>query len=424
MEEILPIKLPIKVLKDENGDAFVPLITFDAIREHEDGQSLVQAVENKLEISNLIAGNQIELSVDGNNVTISNSAKGTQLINNLTTTVAGTGALDAAQGKVLKDSIPEVINNLTTIDSKKALSAHQGYVLAGRSVPVGGATGQVLKKSADDDYSLEWGDAADPNAIVGDGSIMKIVELTYAEYLELEKTNTLADDTEYHISDWNENERTYLKESDILTLIKTNSEFTVPIRCSGSLRATVTDSSKESNIGASHPTSGDAYIYANAEHHGLYSSKWGVIVDVSDSGRFLRGLADRAVQDEHGNNINSYYQPKLYDSGWINFTNFQNGATVWDTNFSPPRYRRIGNVVYLNGLFTAGTTGTVQFTLPAGFRPTSQYESHMVRNGTSHAIIYINQGAVNGMLAIQNSTAGLETSLNGISYITNDAIPG
>ena len=209
---------PVKILKDEEGNPFVPLVHIDAVQ-NLDGNQLMGELDKKVEVSNLKAGTQIELVVDGNNVTINSSAEGTKLINNLTTTTSGIGPLDAAQGKVLKDSIPEVVNNLTTVDSKKALSAHQGYILAGRSVPVGGATGQVLKKSADDDYSLEWGDAADPNAIVGDGSIMKIIELTYNEYLELEKNNALAEDTEYHISDWNENERTYLTSDDIQEMI-------------------------------------------------------------------------------------------------------------------------------------------------------------------------------------------------------------
>ena len=188
---------PIKMLKDEEGKPFVPLISIDSIKEV-GGETLEQQLDKKLETTNIIAGTQIALEVEGNNVIISNSAEGTKLINNLDQTTAGVGALDAAQGKVLKESIPEVINNLTTIDSTKALSAHQGYVLAGRSVPVGGGTGQVLMKSADDDYSVTWGDAADPNAIVGDGSIRKIVELTYEEYQALE---TIDPNTEYHIID-------------------------------------------------------------------------------------------------------------------------------------------------------------------------------------------------------------------------------
>lgn len=209
---------PIKMLKDEEGKPFVPLISIDSIKEV-GGETLEQQLDKKLETTNLIAGTQIALEVEGNNVIISNSAEGTKLINNLDQTTVGVGALDAAQGKVLKESIPEVINNLTTIDSKKALSAHQGYILAGRSVPVGGGTGQVLMKSADDDYSLTWGDAADPNAIVGDGSIKKIVELTYDEYIALEEAGQLEDTTEYHISDMNEQGGTYITETEIQEMI-------------------------------------------------------------------------------------------------------------------------------------------------------------------------------------------------------------
>lgn len=194
---------PIKMLRDEQGQPFVPLISLDSVQDA-DGKNINDLLENKIEVTDIKAGNQIEIEVDGNTITINNSAEGMKLINNTDTLTEGVGALDAAQGKVLKDSIPEVVNNLTTIDSKKALSAHQGYVLAGRVAPVGGATGQVLKKASDSDYSFEWGDAADPNAIVGDGSIMKIIELSYEEYLELEENNQLQDDTEYHINNWTE----------------------------------------------------------------------------------------------------------------------------------------------------------------------------------------------------------------------------
>ena len=207
---------PIKMLKDEEGKPFVPLISIDSIKEV-GGETLEQQLDKKLETTNLIAGTQIALEVEGNNVIISNSAEGTKLINNLDQTAAGVGALDAAQGKVLKESIPEVINNLTTIDSTKALSAHQGYVLAGRSVPVGGGTGQVLMKSADDDYSVTWGDAADPNAIIGDGSIKKIVELTYEEYQALE---TIDPNTEYHIYNTENGTYTYINEGQINEMIE------------------------------------------------------------------------------------------------------------------------------------------------------------------------------------------------------------
>ena len=209
---------PIKMLKDEEGKPFVPLISLDSVQDAE-GKNINEILDTKLETTNIKAGSQISVKTEGNNVIISNSAEGMQLIDNLDTGASGVGALDARQGKVLKESIPEIVNNLTTIDSQKALSAHQGYILAGRVAPTGGATGQVLKKASDNDYSFEWGDAADPNAIVGDGSIMKIVELSYEEYLELEAANQLQDDTEYHINNWNENERTYLTEQDIEWMI-------------------------------------------------------------------------------------------------------------------------------------------------------------------------------------------------------------
>ena len=189
-------KYPIKMLKDEEGNAFVPLTSSEALKTP-DGKTLDEKLQNKLETTNIKAGTDINITVDGNNITINNASKGV-LIDNLTTETPGVGSLDAHQGKVLKEMIPEVVNNVTSTDSDKALSAYQGYLLSGKVVPTGGKEGQVLKKSSDTNWSLEWGDAADPNAIVGDGSIKKIVELTYEEYQALE---TIDPDTEYHIID-------------------------------------------------------------------------------------------------------------------------------------------------------------------------------------------------------------------------------
>lgn len=189
-------KYPIKMLKDEEGTPFVPLVSTEALRTPE-GETIEEELEKKLEVSNIKAGTDISLSVDGNNITINNASKGV-LIDNLDTETPGLGSLDARQGKVLKDMIPDVVNNLTTVSTDKALSAYQGYLLNHKVVPTGGTTGQVLKKSSNDDHALEWGDAADPNAIIGDGSIKKIIELTYEEYQALE---TIDPDTEYHILD-------------------------------------------------------------------------------------------------------------------------------------------------------------------------------------------------------------------------------
>lgn len=97
---------------------------------------------------------------------------------------------------------PDPISNLTTSESGKgALDAYQGYILAGRSIPTGGATGQVLAKKNGSDYQVEWVTTAGDNAIDGDGSITKIVGLTYEEYKELESRGEIDPTTQYHITD-------------------------------------------------------------------------------------------------------------------------------------------------------------------------------------------------------------------------------
>lgn len=408
---------PIKLLRDEQGTPFVPLVSSDSVQTLE-GEKLTKLLDDKLSPEDLVAGQYIELNTEEGKTTISvDLPASVNTINNLTTETSGQGALDAYQGKVLKDSIPELVDSLDSTDANKALSARQGKILNEKTVPEGGKVGQVLKKSSDNDHELEWGDAADPNAIGGDGSIMKIVELTYNEYLKLEKDNALAEDTEYHINDWNENERTYLTPDDIKDIVAQTTEFK-----NKELRVSTNDATQESNIGAIHPTTGQVYVYANDAHHGLYSTKWSVLLDASDEGIVFNGVADKATADGNGNNIAATYQTKPYDSGWRNIV-FENGAKAWDSNFSPARYRRIGDVVYLNGLFTSNTTGGIQFTLPAGFRPTSQYESHIIRHGTVPKVMYINQAGINGMACLQDVTEAKETSLNGISFLTNDAIP-
>lgn len=215
---------PIKMLKDEEGNAFVPLTSSEALKTP-DGKTLDEKLQNKLETTNIKAGTDINITVDGNNVTINNASKGV-LIDNLTTETPGLGSLDAHQGKVLKEMIPEVVNNVTSTDSDKALSAYQGYLLSGKVVPTGGKEGQVLKKSSDTNWSLEWGDAADPNAIVGDGSIKKIVELTYEEYQALEAIDP---DTEYHIYNVEDGTYTYISEGKIQEMIDTAKKTIYPV---------------------------------------------------------------------------------------------------------------------------------------------------------------------------------------------------
>lgn len=120
---------PIKMLKDEENKPFVPLVSTDCIRD-ENNQTLQQILDKKLSPTNLLAGDYVSITAEGNNCYINvDLPANLNIINNLTTASAGQGALDAYQGKVLKDSIPQVVNDLSSTSTTSALSANQGYIL-------------------------------------------------------------------------------------------------------------------------------------------------------------------------------------------------------------------------------------------------------------------------------------------------------
>lgn len=120
---------PIKMLKDEENKPFVPLVSTDCIRD-ENNQTLQQVLDKKLSPTNLLAGDYVSIATEGNNCYINvDLPANLDIINNLTTTSAGQGALDAYQGKVLKDSIPQVVNDLSSTSTTSALSAAQGKAL-------------------------------------------------------------------------------------------------------------------------------------------------------------------------------------------------------------------------------------------------------------------------------------------------------
>ena len=212
---------PIKMLRDENQEPFVPMVSADSIYMN-DGKSFEEKLAGKIGVENLAEGTGINIETKGDITTISvDFGASDNIIDNLDTTVAGQGPLDARQGNVLKNMIPAIVDNLNSADASKTLSANQGRILKDMSVPTGGATGQVLKKASNNDHELEWGDAADPNAIVGDGSIMKIIELTYAEYKTLESNGELKEDTEYHIVDVENGTTSYVSIEQIQNMVDT-----------------------------------------------------------------------------------------------------------------------------------------------------------------------------------------------------------
>lgn len=105
--------LAVKILRDEDGNEFVPYTSTDALYDP-DGETIADKIAEKLETSSLIAGTGITLIPDTTNhtVEIQSSAPGANLINNVTTSTAGQGALDAYQGYLLNNKIPTKLNQL------------------------------------------------------------------------------------------------------------------------------------------------------------------------------------------------------------------------------------------------------------------------------------------------------------------------
>lgn len=127
---------PIKVLVDEKGQEFIPISSTGALLDPT-GQNLDTILASKLETNSIMAGSGITLNKNTTNhtVEINCSLPGASVIDNLTTTTAGQGSLDAHQGYVLnttKINISDIVNNVTSIDADKPLSAYQGYLLSNR----------------------------------------------------------------------------------------------------------------------------------------------------------------------------------------------------------------------------------------------------------------------------------------------------
>lgn len=118
--------LDVKMLRDESGDEFVPYTSTEAIYDPQ-GVTLDTKLSTKLETSSLIAGSGISLVPNTTNhtVQISSTVPGANLINNLTTSTSGQGALDAYQGYVLKttiDSLPTIYSG--TADPSSSLGVN------------------------------------------------------------------------------------------------------------------------------------------------------------------------------------------------------------------------------------------------------------------------------------------------------------
>lgn len=340
-------KYPIKMLRDEKGIPFIPYTSTEGLYDPS-GQTLEQKLETKLETKDIRAGDNVTVAIDGNTVTISSSGGGggegsttlidnlntvspgqgaldarqgkvlkdsiPAVINNLTTSTSGQGVLDASQGKVLKDSIPAIIDNVNTVSSTKGLSAYQGYLLNQKVVPTGGLKGQVLKKSSNSDHALEWGDAADPNAIVGDGSITKIVHLTYEEYKALEASGDIDEHTEYHIDEYT-NSPGFLE--DLISKILLSKH---PI---GSIEINLTGENPANYLGGVWEQIKDTFLLACGDKYDLGATGGEATVKL-DFPNYAHNIWN-AVQNYENNDISQLWSPSGNGYGLgLNYTSNEN----------------------------------------------------------------------------------------------------
>ena len=94
---------PMKVLIDEHNNEFVPWVSADCIHTN-DGLSFEEKFATKIDSSNLKEGKGLTITKDGADCTFDvDFGAGDNIIDNLDTTVAGQGPLDARQGNILKN---------------------------------------------------------------------------------------------------------------------------------------------------------------------------------------------------------------------------------------------------------------------------------------------------------------------------------
>lgn len=104
-----------------------------------------------------------------------------------------------------------------------------------------------------------------------------------------------------------------------------------------------------------------------------------------------------------------------YDSGWI----YPTLSAGWTSQYSgsPTRYRKIGNVVFLES-FVDGTSAAsdVLFTLPEGFRPSCQYTRYIAYSAyANYGINILN----NGNVSVLNKNGAITWLAINHSFIIN-----
>jgi hypothetical protein len=100
------------------------------------------------------------------------------------------------------------------------------------------------------------------------------------------------------------------------------------------------------------------------------------------------------------------------DSGWTDVTPI-NGWQPYGGDYGNGSYRKLGKIVFLEGLLKNGTANTVMFYLPAGYRPSKKLPFDVVSDSGTIRVDIFPDGSVRHVSLTGNGYV----SLNGISFI-------
>lgn len=129
------------------------------------------------------------------------------------------------------------------------------------------------------------------------------------------------------------------------------------------------------------------------------------------------------LRDKNANKVFDYNQittdinnlkDKNTDTGWQDLELINDYTATQYGN--PPRYRKIGNIVFLNGNVIGGNGENIVGYLPEGFRPSEPWSTTIVRYGADYSLLSINEGTANGALYLYK-TDGKEFGLFNISFL-------
>lgn len=125
----------------------------------------------------------------------------------------------------------------------------------------------------------------------------------------------------------------------------------------------------------------------------------------------------RTFYTTNGTLYNSGWKPLYYDTGWKSITN-ASGFSTYDSSANPTRYRRIGKIVHIEGIFknsselASGSSAVMGTISDASCRP--QHPQYALMQGSGKNFFLL-QVRANGQIVIERygTTANAKTGSGG-----------